>query len=63
MDGRAAAVVNAPGMQESPQQVDVPFARLAQGIQALSERGMTYCFIGTAPTTSEQSVTGGCTAP
>jgi chromosome partitioning protein len=43
--------------QDTPQRVDLPFARLGQGIAALAERGMTYCFIDTAPTISEQSAT------
>lgn len=41
--------------QDTPQRADLPFARLAQGVSALSEKGMTYCFIDTAPTISEQS--------
>jgi chromosome partitioning protein len=43
--------------QDTPQRVELPFARLAQGLSALAERGMTYCFIDTAPTISEQSAT------
>lgn len=41
--------------QETPQRADLPFARLGQGVSALTERGMMYCFIDTAPTISEQS--------
>ena len=41
--------------QDSPQRVELPFARLSQGLTALAERGMAYCFIDTAPTISEQS--------
>lgn len=41
--------------QDTPQRIELPFARLAQGVAALAERGMAYCFIDTAPTISEQS--------
>lgn len=41
---------------EMPQRADVPFPRLAAGLQALADRGATYCFIDTAPTISDQSV-------
>ena len=41
--------------QDTPQRVELPFARLPQGLAALAERGMAYCFIDTAPTISEQS--------
>lgn len=41
--------------QETPQRVELPFARLSQGLTALAERGMAYCFIDTAPTISDQS--------
>jgi len=40
---------------ETPQRVDLPFSRLADGLKTLSERGATYCFIDTAPTISEQN--------
>jgi chromosome partitioning protein len=41
--------------QDTPQRVELPFARLSQGLTALAERDMAYCFIDTAPTISEQS--------
>jgi chromosome partitioning protein len=41
--------------QETPQRVDLPFSRLAQGIEALAGHGVAYCFLDTAPTISEQS--------
>jgi chromosome partitioning protein len=41
--------------QDTPQRVELPFARLSPGLAALAERGMAYCFIDTAPTISEQS--------
>jgi chromosome partitioning protein len=40
---------------DTPQRADVPFARLADGLEALASRGAAYCFIDTAPTISEQS--------
>jgi chromosome partitioning protein len=40
---------------DTPQRADVPFARLAGGLEALASRGAAYCFIDTAPTISEQS--------
>ena len=33
----------------------MPFARLADGLANMAERGAAYCFIDTAPTISEQS--------
>jgi chromosome partitioning protein len=39
--------------RETPQRADLPFARLVQGLNALAERSMAYCFIDTAPTISE----------
>jgi chromosome partitioning protein len=41
--------------QDTPQRVDLPFSRLAQGMEALAGHGMSYCFVDTAPTISEQS--------
>jgi chromosome partitioning protein len=40
---------------EAPQRLEVPFARLAAGLQKLAEQGAAYCFVDTAPTISEQS--------
>ena len=40
---------------ETPQRADVPFARLAQGLKMLEDKGAAYCFIDTPPTISEQS--------
>jgi chromosome partitioning protein len=40
---------------DTPQRADVPFARLAAGLEVLAGRGAAYCFIDTAPTISEQS--------
>lgn len=40
---------------ETPQRADVPFPRLAAGLQTLADRGAAYCFIDTAPTISDQS--------
>lgn len=40
---------------ETPQRADVPFSRLASGLQTLADRGAAYCFIDTAPTISDQS--------
>ena len=41
--------------QDTPQRAEMPFARLADGLANMAERGATYCFIDTAPTISEQS--------
>jgi chromosome partitioning protein len=41
----------------TPQRADVPFHRLAAGLQTLADRGAAYCFIDTAPTISDQSAT------
>src|SRR6185437_14750343 len=40
---------------DTPQRAELPFTRLAQGVSALSDKGMAYCFLDTAPTISEQS--------
>lgn len=40
---------------ETPQRADVPFTRLAEGLQMLANSGGAYCFIDTPPTISEQS--------
>ena len=40
---------------ETPQRADLPFSRLADGLKTLSDRGVTYCFIDTAPTISDQN--------
>jgi Mrp family chromosome partitioning ATPase len=37
---------------DTPQRADVPFVRLAGGLEALAGRGAAYCFIDTAPTIS-----------
>lgn len=39
----------------SPQRADVSFARLAEGLKALDERGAAFCFIDTPPTISDQT--------
>ncbi len=40
---------------DAPQRLEVPFARLAAGLQTLAAQDAAYCFIDTAPTISEQS--------
>ena len=40
---------------DTPQRLEVPFARLAAGLDTLTAQGAAYCFIDTAPTISEQS--------
>src|SRR5580693_2159889 len=40
---------------EQPQRADVPFSRLAQGLQVLQGNGAAWCFIDTPPTISDQS--------
>jgi chromosome partitioning protein len=40
---------------ETPQRAEVPFTRIAAGLETLAERGAAYCFIDTAPTISEQN--------
>lgn len=41
--------------EETPERVDVPLTRLAAGLVTLAERGVSYCFIDTAPTISDQN--------
>jgi len=40
---------------DTPQRADVPFTRLAAGLQTLADQGSAYCFIDTPPTISDQS--------
>jgi chromosome partitioning protein len=40
---------------DRPQRAELPFTRLASGLDTLAERGATYCFIDTPPTISDQS--------
>jgi chromosome partitioning protein len=42
---------------ETPQRADVPFSRLAQGLQMLQNDNAAWCFIDTPPTISDQSET------
>jgi len=42
---------------DTPQRAEVPFGRLAQGLQMLESEGAAYCFIDTPPTISDQSET------
>ena len=41
--------------EDSPQRLEVPFPRLAAGLETIAANGAAYCFIDTAPTISEQS--------
>ena len=41
--------------EDSPQRLEVPFSRLATGLDTIAAKGAAYCFIDTAPTISEQS--------
>jgi len=41
--------------EDSPQRLEVPFLRLAAGLETIAANGAAYCFIDTAPTISEQS--------
>jgi chromosome partitioning protein len=41
--------------QGTPQRLDVPFARLTNGLTTLAAQDAAYCFIDTAPTISDQS--------
>src|SRR5512144_560209 len=43
--------------KDSPQRLEVPFSRLATGLDTIADKGAAYCFIDTAPTISEQSAT------
>jgi chromosome partitioning protein len=40
---------------DTPQRLDVPFARMAEGLGTLTTKGVAYCFIDTAPTLSDQN--------
>jgi chromosome partitioning protein len=40
---------------DTPQRLEVPFARLSAGLNTIAAQGAAYCFIDTAPTISEQS--------
>jgi chromosome partitioning protein len=40
---------------DTPQRLDVPFARIAEGLATLAAREAAYCFIDTAPTISDQN--------
>jgi chromosome partitioning protein len=41
---------------ETPQRMDVPLERMADGIRKIGDQGAAYCFIDTAPSLSEQNV-------
>lgn len=41
---------------ETPQRMDVPLERMADGIRKIADQGASYCFIDTAPSLSEQNV-------
>ena len=41
--------------QDTPQRAELPFDRIAQGLEAMARRGAAYCFIDTAPTICAQS--------
>ena len=41
--------------RETPQRLEMPFARLADGLADIERRGGAYCFIDTAPTISDQT--------
>lgn len=40
---------------ETPQRLDVPVERISDGLKKIEQRGAVYCFIDTAPTTSDQN--------
>ncbi len=40
---------------DTPQRLDVPFARIADGLATLAAKDAAYCFIDTAPTISDQN--------
>jgi chromosome partitioning protein len=40
---------------ETPQRVDLPFAKIPVGLETINDRGAAYCFIDTAPTISDQN--------
>jgi chromosome partitioning protein len=41
---------------ETPQRMDVPLERMADGIKKIGDQGASYCFIDTAPSLSEQNI-------
>jgi chromosome partitioning protein len=41
---------------ETPQRMDVPLERMADGIRKIADQGAAYCFIDTAPSLSEQNI-------
>jgi len=41
---------------ETPQRMDVPLERMADGIKKIADQGASYCFIDTAPSLSEQNI-------
>ena len=41
--------------KRTPQRLDVPFARIADGLATLAAKDAAYCFIDTAPTISDQN--------
>jgi chromosome partitioning protein len=40
---------------DTPQRADVPFTKLAAGLEALANQGATYCLVDTAPALSDQN--------
>lgn len=40
---------------DTPQRLDVPLERMAQGLEKIAAQGAAYCFIDTAPTISDQN--------
>ena len=40
---------------DTPQRLDVPFARIAAGLATLAAKDIAYCFIDTVPTISDQN--------
>ena len=40
---------------DTPQRLDVPFARIAEGLATLAANDAAYCFIDTSPTISDQN--------
>ncbi len=40
---------------DTPQRLDVPLDRIAEGLAKIAARGVAYCFIDTAPTISDQN--------
>lgn len=40
---------------ETPQRAEVPLQHLAQGLEALAQRGARYCLIDTAPTRTDEN--------